>query len=202
MPLLQLSSNIASEHAPALNALHTTDYSVIPDNLRQLMTGMMAVSSGSRISPVDVINNPFFHSGPLAVLRSVDNILTRDIGSQAALLAGLPGQLTYFTPRMQETIILPMLCKLTLANPSMWTYALPVHMHIASRITTGSYAKAVTPAFISGLGNKESTETLNAFVKHMDHILDRFDQTFFQTYVVPMLCNAIDKQNANMLQVI
>jgi hypothetical protein len=199
--VMSITMNNAAEHAGALSALSTLDYSVVPDNLRQLLMGMIQTQYGTRITPIDVINNPFFHSGALAVLRSVDSILTRDIGSQAALLASLPGQLSFFTPRIQETIILPVLCKLTTINQAMWMYAMPVHVYIASRISTPAYAHTVSPTLILGLSNKESTETLNAFIKYMDHLLERFDSTFFQTYVVPMICNALDKQNANALQV-
>lgn len=199
-PLFDLHGNAPIDHCTTITmTLQTVDFTCLPPNLCQLMMGLLQSNAGSRVTVIDVINNPFFHSGPLGVLRSVDNILTRDIGSQAALLASLSGQLSFFAPRIQEIIILPMLCKLTTVNPSMWMYSLPVHVYVASRISTVSYVRIVSESFKTGLLNKES-DIMSAFVKYMDHILDRFDIQFFQANVIPMLCNALDKQNALLLQ--
>ena len=42
---------------------------------------------------------------------------------------------------------------------------------------------------------------MSIFVKYMHHLLNKFDAQFFQTYVVPLLCNCIDVKNAPALQV-
>lgn len=192
-PVLNVSTNTVQDHHIALRGLTSLDLSTVPHGVLQLITGMTQYNMNARISVSDVINNPFFHTGNLAVLYVIDNLLQKDIGAQASQLTALPSQIGSFSPRILENTLLPVLCKLTTANPAMWEYALPIHVFVSDRVAGLSYVRHVTAAFVHGLAVNAINEPMFAFIKYMKHLLDKFDGPFFQAHVIPMLCNAIDK---------
>ena len=136
----------------------------------------------------------------MAIINTIDELLGKDMGSQASILASLNAQIITFSPRILENTILPTICTVGVANPSMWVYTLPVHALIASRLIMTAFQRIVTPSFVKGLAVADFTETIHAFVKHVDLLLDKFDGQFFTAHVVPMLCNGIDRQVSNTLQ--
>lgn len=200
-PVIQIHNNNLNDHPLAVQAVDSLDYSSVPLAARQLLTGMMQHNAQSRISLLDLTNNPFFHSGDMAVLSTVDELLFKDVGSQASILSSLSSQICNFSPRIIENTVLPVICNVGVANPSMWVYTLPVLTFISTKITTAAFLRNATAAFMKGLAVSEFTETIHAFVKHIDLLLDKFDPQFFQANVVPMLCNGIDRQVSNTLQV-
>mmetsp|Transcript_8941 Transcript_8941/g.13432 ORF Transcript_8941/g.13432 Transcript_8941/m.13432 type:complete len:1031 (-) Transcript_8941:98-3190(-) len=202
IPVLDVNNNSISEHcSKVLDAIAKLDYSSVPLALRQVVTGMLQASAAARVSALDIINNPFFHSGDLAVLKAMDELPSKDVGSQASNLASLPSQISHFSPRLIENSILPVVCLIGTANPAMWSYTLPVLAFISSKIPSQSFLRVATPAITKGLAVSDFTETIYAFVKHVDLLLDNFDMQYFQQNVVPMLCNGVDRQSSPSLQV-
>lgn len=199
--LLQVHNNSLLEHANTLiPLLEKLDYSPTPYGLRQALIGMLQPNPIARITGLDIVNNPFFHSGDLTVFKTIDDLPLKDIGSQASALSSLPGQVSHFNARILENTVLPVICSLGVANPTMWTYSLPVIGFISTKLTTAAFVRVATPSIIAGLAIADVTDTLLAFVKHVDLLLEKFDGNFFSTYVIPMLCNGIDKQGATSLQ--
>jgi SCY1-like protein 2 len=199
--VIQVHNNSLQDHPLALQTVESLDYNPVPLAARQLLTGMLQHSAQSRLSLLDLTNNPFFHSGDMSVMNTIDELASKDVGSQASILSSLPSQICNFSPRIIENTVLPVICQVGVANPSMWVYTLPVLTFISSKITTAAFLRIATPAFVKGLAVSEFTETIHAFVKHIDLLLEKFDPQFFQANVVPMLCNGIDRQVSNTLQV-
>lgn len=200
-PLVQLHNNSLIDHPLAIQVTESADMSAVPLAARQLLTGMIQLNGQARISFLDLSNNPFFHSGSLSVLNTVDELLSKDVGSQASILASLCSQISAFSPRIIENTILPVVCDVGVNNPSMWVYTLPVLSFISTKLSGAAFRKIASPSFVKGLAVADFTETIHAFVKHMGLLLDIFDPQFFQAHVVPMMCNGIDRQVSNALQV-
>jgi hypothetical protein len=203
-PLVLVHNNSLLEHANTiLPLLEQLDHSssATPYGLRQLLIGMLQPNPIARVSGLDLINNPFFHSGDLTVFKTMDDLLLKDIGAQASLLSSLPNQINHFNSRILANTILPVICASGVQNPVMWAYSLPVIAFISTKLTTAAFVRVVTPPIITGLAVSDVTDTIFAFVKHMELFLEKFDSSFFTAHVIPMLCHGIDKQGAVALQV-
>ena len=197
-PVEMYSNNVAQHYEAMHNALRSLDLTVIPPGLSQVLLSMVQDQPTARMALLDIANSAYFHSGVLATLKSIDSICQRDMGTQASILSSLPGQLGGLPPRILECAVLPGLCKLTKEFPIMWNYSLPVHIFIAARINGAAYQRTVSNAFIDGLADN-NVETIQAFVRNMDHLRNSFDVNFFKCYVVPMICNALDKNISSLL---
>lgn len=201
VPIINITNNSVEDHYHrALKDLERLDYSMIPQGVQQLLRGMLQLPPHGRIGNIDIINNPFFHSGALAIMRNISSIGSKDVGGQASTLSTLPSQICDFPPRLLENYVLPVICKLGVKDPSMWKYSLPLYVFISSKISSQAYARAASSSLITGLSCTTSVESLVAFVAHTDHLLEKLDKAFFTQHVVKMLCNALDKQGETTVQ--
>ena len=80
VPLLQVPNNTLPEYQTAIDRLSPLDTSCLPPGVIQLILGMLQLNPASRVTANDFVNNSFFHSGPISVLRSLDHLHHRDIG--------------------------------------------------------------------------------------------------------------------------
>jgi SCY1-like protein 2 len=194
------NNNVEDHYHRALKDLERLDYSMIPQGVQQILRGMLQLPAHGRLGNIDIINNPFFHSGALAIMRNIGSIITKDLGGQASTLSSLPSQICDFPPRLLENYVLPVICKLGCKDPSMWKYSLPLYVFISSKISSQAYGRAATSSLITGLSQTTSVESLSAFVSHSEHLLEKLGKDFFVKYVVKMLCNTLDKQGESNVQ--
>ncbi|CAM9255045.1 unnamed protein product, partial [Ectocarpus fasciculatus] len=192
-PVQMIANSVASHYEAMHTGLRSLDLSALPPGFSQVLSCMLQENPTARIALLDVVNSAYFHSGILSTLKSVDSLPERDMGTQASVLASLPGQLGQLPPRILAMIVLPGLCDLTTANPSMWNYTMPVHVFVASKLNARDYQRVVENAFILGL-QETSVDALLAFIRNMDHLRDNFDVDFFKTHVAKMICNALDNK--------
>ena len=199
--IIKVSNNNVDDHYHrALKDLERLDYSMIPQGVQSILRGMLQLPAHGRISNIDIINNPFFHSGALAIMRNISSIGSKDIGGQASTLSSLPSQICDFPPRLLENFVLPVICKLGCKDPSMWKYSLPLYVYISTKISPQAYARAAASSLVVGLNEKNSVQSLAAFVAHAEHLLEKLDRDFFSKHVVKMLCNTLDKQGESNVQ--
>jgi hypothetical protein len=70
---------------------------------------------------------------------------------------------------------------------------------VAERIPPASYILTAAPFVKEGLAVQQPTETMQAFLKNMGHILFRFDAQFFREHFVgKLLQNSLDKKLSNL----
>jgi SCY1-like protein 2 len=95
-------------HQQALNTLEILDYTFLSSQvgLKDILKNMIELNPTSRRSTNAIANSPLFTSGPLSILRLIDNLHTRDIGTQASQLINLPNHLKAFSVRILEGIVI------------------------------------------------------------------------------------------------
>jgi len=134
----------------AMENLHNISYNCVPSSVHHLLVGMMQQNPDLRTSAIDIINNACFNTGTLAVLRTIDTLHSKDIGTQASQLSNLPSMLSPCPGRLLEGAVMLSICNLCLNNPGLWVYALPLHVYIAARIPAHSYQQTAAPAIKEG----------------------------------------------------
>ncbi len=194
-PPLSLTNNDALQHHYALDALKAFDFSFLPSGVSQLVVGLLQLNVSVRLSTSDVINHQYFVTGSLALLNMVEHMHSRDVGTQSSQLISLQGQLSAFTPRILYLIILPAVCKMCLLNAALWVYAMPLMVFLAQQIPADRYRQYAGPTMAIGLAVNTPTETMQAFLSHVQFLAGMFDAEFFQAHVVTLFCNALEKQN-------
>ena len=82
MPLDINSTSAVENHQSSVDALALMDYSYLPNGLPQLLQRMVTKEASHRPSTADISNDVYFATGNLAVLRAVDSLPLRDVGTQ------------------------------------------------------------------------------------------------------------------------
>ena len=189
------SSSSIFHSETAINAISTQDFTFLPAGVNNILRGMLHPSAGARLSLLDIMNNAYFLSGNLAVLKNIDSLQSRDIGSQYSTLVGLTNQLGSFPTRMLESTVLTAICKLCISNAALWMYALPVHIVISQRISPLQYQAKAGQYIAQGLNVTNPSETIQCFLKNIDFLLNSFDIKFIQPHLINLFSNALDKQH-------
>ena len=199
--LIPVNNNAVPGHAHALeNSVQQLDLTCVPDTMQTLMRKILMNIPESRAVAIEIINHPAFNSGTLAVLRAIDTLGSKDIGTQASQLNSLPGLLAHCPPRLLEGAVLLTISKLCVQSPGLWVYALPLHVFIAERVSVQSYQDVAGPFVKEGLAVTNPEQTMQAFLKHIGHIQKQFDVSFFKANVVGTLIkNALDKKGTGQL---
>ena len=199
--LIPVTNNAVPGHAHALeNSLQQLDLSCVPDTMQTLMKKVLMSTPESRAVAIEIINHPAFSSGTLAVLRAIDTLGSKDIGTQASQLNTLPGLLVHCPPRLLEGAVLLTVSKLCVQSPGLWVYSLPLHVFIAERISVQSYQEVAGPHIKEGLSVTSPEQTMQAFLKNIGHLQRQFDVSFFKENVVGTLIkNALDKKGTGQL---
>ena len=196
VPTLNIQGNNALLHETAVrNTIPVLDFSFVNQGVSSFVKGMMQPDTSSRFSAVDLMNHQCFVTGSLAVLKSIDTLHTRDIGTQSSILLGLPSQLGPFPARILQTSVLPAICKLCAANSALWLYVFPVHTYISTKLPASTYQKIAGPSIAQGLAITNPAETMLTFLKNISFIQSTFDSGFFYQHVLQLFSNCLDKQH-------
>ena len=196
MCIVPLSNNSALDHPNALSqSVGTIDMNFLPHGLSSLLESMLSTQTHLRLSTSDISNHAYFSTGNLAVLRAVDALPSRDVGTQGSQLLSMRSQLDDFPPRLLVSSVLPTICQVTNQNAALWVYALPLHETIMEKLSDKlSYRSVVQDAFASGLGVINPVETMQAFLRSVNFMRDTFDSSFFETNVInKLIVNCFDK---------
>lgn len=130
--LFQIKNNSISAHQTQCMSIKSSmNTSGIPSSVVFLLEGTLQTDPNRRFSLTNLTNNAFFNSGQLSLLKALETIQVRDVGTQASFLSSLHAELASFPHRITEGTILPCLCRLGATNPNMWVYTLPLHVTIA-----------------------------------------------------------------------
>lgn len=149
---------------------------------------MIQLPSNARVSTTDVTNNPYFATGNLAVLRAIDTLAMRDVGTQGAQLLQLQHELTDFPLRLLQGVVLPTICNAANGNGALWVYVLTLLEVIAKRINNKTVFTSLTKVPLAkGLHLINPVETMQAFIRHLPFVMDTFDDVFFKVSTLSSL---------------
>ena len=193
-PIIGVVSNAVNFHRAALDSLGSLDYSYLPMNVQFLVKGMMQFNVTARLATQAIANAQIFTSGTLSVLKSVDTLTARDVGTQCSQLIALPNHLASFPTRVLSGTILPIVCRLCTAHPQVWAHALAVHISIARLIKLDRYRSVAGRAVADGL-NQNINEVMLVFLQNVGWLQATFDASFCERHVMALFSNALDLQN-------
>jgi serine/threonine protein kinase len=115
-PAIVVHNNSLVQHQQSLESICSIDMTGVPSGIAQLLANLLNLNCDMRISAIDITSYPAFNTGTLAVLRTIDNLHTRDIGTQASQLSALSSQLEPCPPRLLESSVLVSICKICMSN--------------------------------------------------------------------------------------
>lgn len=191
---IPMSSNSVMHHQSALENLSKLSYNFLPSSsLIQLIMGMIQLVPNTRPSTSDIINNPYYSTGPLAVLKVIDSLRNRDFGTQSSQLINLPTQLSSFPERLLEGSVLPNVCQITSNNIMLLPYSFPVLIYVSQRVTKAKFCSIAGPTMKIVMENNASIEVMQTLLKNIIFIVETFESSYIESSVVTLLSNTLDK---------
>lgn len=204
-PIIPMSNNSAVYHPTALESLSRLNYNFLPSTvLIQLVGEMIQSNPQARISIQNIMNHPYFSTGPLQVLKLIDSLKTRDIGTQSSQLLTLPSQLTDIPERLLESTILPAICQATSTTIALFPYAIPIHIYVSQRILRSKYCAIAGASVAQAFDSTSSVEVMQAILKHLNFFSEVFSSKDAQpaisieSAIVNLISNCLDKTQTSV----
>jgi SCY1-like protein 2 len=188
-PMVAIMNNDINHHYSALEgSLRQLDVAFLPSGIDRLITGLLSLNLSYRLGALDVTSSQYFITGNMGTLNAIENLSTRDLGTQTSQLMSLVQQVNKFPTRLIKFIILPSVGKLCLNNATLWEYSLPL-FRLISRLIPNDLYRAIAGNYIAaGLGNNSCNESMLAFLAFVPFILESFDPLFFQVIISCNFC--------------
>lgn len=202
--VIPMSSNSAAYHQAALENLSRLNYNFFPSTpLIQLVMDMIQLASAARIAIPNIINNTYFSTGPLQVLKLIDTLRSRDIGTQSSQLLILPSQLATLPTRLLEGTVLPCICQATAANIVLMPYAIPTHLFISQRMNKSKYCQIAAASVIQAFESNASIETMQAMLKNISFFMELFvsegsNVAAMEAAMISLISNCLDKPQSSV----
>lgn len=178
-PIIAVMNNDIQHHNASVEILKNVDVSFLPTGINQLMHGLLNLNVQYRKTAMDVTSSQYFITGTMGVLYSIENLHTRDLGTQTSQLMSFQNQLDRFPPRLLKFIVLPSIGKLCVTLPTLWEYALPVFQLISRLVQKEVYQAIAGPYLAAGLSVNSCNESMLAFLAFVPCLIETFDPLYF-----------------------
>ncbi|CAM9777223.1 unnamed protein product, partial [Discosporangium mesarthrocarpum] len=177
------------------------DLSAVPQEAGELVASLLLSQPASRPSHSTVTTNPLFHGAEVAMLKSMDGLSRKSAAEAATFLASIRPAVSEFPLRLQrDSIVHPILDAAREDETGrLWGFALPIITDVCGRLDRREIIATMQAKFVSGLLVTQP-ESLGALVDAMPLFLEKMDVTFFRSDVVPMVCRALQAEDAPQVQ--
>jgi SCY1-like protein 2 len=203
--IIPMSNNSAVYHPAALESISRLNYNFLSSStLAQLIADMIQSAPPSRITIPNIMNHPYFSSGPLLVLKLIDSLKTRDVGTQSSQLLTLPSQLADIPERLLESTILPAICQATMSSIALFPFAIPTHIYVSQRILRSKYCAIAGASVVQAFESTTSVEVMQALLKHLPFFQEAFSpkdaplSISIESAIVTLISNCLDKAQTSV----
>ena len=209
-------SNTA-DHTVALSVLYpvSLDEYNVPDGVRSILEQSLAREPSRRPEPMQITQAPFFHTGPMAVLKELDSLIGRDTSAQATFLSSLLEKLDQFPLVLQKNIFFPPLLATGLKHKELWIHVIPILIKIGKQMqgfdskgTQSDFVKIMQPAIKSILESMFKPNQINPQVLFLlanevnPLLIKKCEHKFFVEEIGEMLYRGLDTNVPQVMDVV
>lgn len=167
----------------------SVNISTLYPDVQSLVASLIRPSSAARPLLGNVTINPIFHGTEVTVLKTIDDIPSRNPAEAATFLTSVRPAVTGFPLRVQRDCIMQPLMDACAAEPSgrLWAFALPIVTDVCEKLDRKEMIESVQAKFRPAL-KAEPVEALASLVAAIPLLLSKMEVAFFRSDVVPMVC--------------
>lgn len=162
----------------------------IPEMLHSCLTALLSLDPSRRPSAAQVKDCPYFSRGPVQTMRQLENLLQMDEMHQKEVLKNLQASLAHFPTHLLVSMVIPKLAEVS----NITDFAgdlLPCLLFIGNKVDSTAFNTKIVPVMIPMITLSSPpelvTQCYTIFLKQLDMIFEKGDNTFKNKYVLPIL---------------
>ncbi|OQS06542.1 kinase [Thraustotheca clavata] len=198
-PVLGFLEGKVMTHGYKTQSLHPITFnSNVPVTLHNTIRTLLQLQPSSRIEARAFLSSPFFDSGLVKTLRTLQTLVEQDPASQAKFLLALPEVLSGFSPKVLRDLVLPGLQSVVI-NPAIAPFVITPLLKIVSMVDKSTFTRHIGPMMVPLLQISEPVQCMLMFVENLEALIPKAEDGYIRDHIVPMLCRALDSSVPEIL---
>ncbi|KAJ0392626.1 hypothetical protein P43SY_011415 [Pythium insidiosum] len=201
-PVLDVRDGNKMTHAYKVNSMHPITFPAsVPVPLQNTIRALLSVQPAQRPEARTFLASPFFDSGPIKTLRTLQSLVEQDPAAQAKFLNALPEAIEGFSPRVLRDMVLPGL-QAVVINKAVAPFVITPLLKVVAKVDKITFANHVAPMMIPLLAITEPVQCMLMFVSELETLVPKAEDTYIRDHIVPMLCRALDSTVPEILDTV
>ncbi|KAF0696235.1 Aste57867_12993 [Aphanomyces stellatus] len=189
-------------HGYKTQSLHPITFnSLVPVTLHNTIRTLLNLTPASRLEARAFLSSPFFDSGLVKTLRTLQTLVEQDPASQAKFLQTLPDILTGFSPRVLRDMVIPGLQSVVI-NPPVAPFCITPLLKIVSMVDKTTFSRTIAPMLVPLLQITEPVQCMLMFVSNLETLIPKAEDGYIRDHIVPMLCRSLDSTVPEILDTV
>ncbi|RHY31370.1 hypothetical protein DYB32_003567, partial [Aphanomyces invadans] len=189
-------------HGYKTQSLHPMTFnSLVPVTLHNTIRSLLQLTPSARPEARAFLSSPFFDSGLVKTLRTLQTLVEQDPATQAKFLQSLPDILTGLSPRVLRDMVLPGLQSVVI-NPPVAPFVITPLLKIVSMVDKSTFTRSIAPMLVPLLQITEPVQCMLMFVSNLETLIPKAEDGYIRDHIVPMLCRSLDSTVPEILDTV
>lgn len=202
--LVHVTDGNPATHAELVRNLQPIAMDRIPQMLQSSLMSLLNMNPSQRASATAMKNCPYFTHGPVQTMQQLETLLQLDEEHQKEVLKNLLPALAPFPEYLLESMVMPKLEEVSVDSFShsqlsqisdFAPFILPCVLYIAERakpeVFNGTIVRTLEPMLQLTSPPELVTEVYHIFLGHLELLLEKGNDAFKSTSLLPMLGRCI-----------
>ncbi|KAF1784199.1 Armadillo-type fold [Phytophthora cactorum] len=187
---------------PVLDSLHPISFPTsVPTALQNTIRSLLSLEPAKRPEARAFLASPFFDSGPIKTLRSLQSLVEQEPAAQAKFLTTLPDAIDGFSPRVLRDMVLPGLQSVVI-NKAVAPFVITPLLKIVAKVDKQTFSYSIAPMMVPLLAISEPVQCMLMFVSELETLIPKAEDGYIRDHIVPMLCRALDSTVPEILDTV
>ncbi|CEG49390.1 scy1 protein kinase [Plasmopara halstedii] len=201
-PVLDVHDGNKMTHGYKVQSLHPIAFPrSIPTALQNTIRSLLSLEPAKRLEARTFLASPFFDSGPIKTLRSLQSLVEQEPAAQAKFLTTLPDAIDGFSPRVLRDMVLPGLQSVVI-NKAVAPFVITPLLKIVAKVDKQTFSYSIAAMMVPLLAIKEPVQCMLMFVSELETLIPKAEEGYIRDHVVPMLCRALDSTVPEILDTV
>ncbi|OWZ04502.1 SCY1 protein kinase [Phytophthora megakarya] len=189
-------------HGYKVQSLHPISFPTsVPTSLQNTIRSLLSLEPPKRPEARAFLASPFFDSGPIKTLRSLQSLVEQEPAAQAKFLTTLPDAIDAFSPRVLRDMVLPGLQSVVI-NKAVAPFVITPLLKIVAKVDKQTFSYSIAPMMVPLLLISEPVQCMLMFVSELETLIPKAEEGYIRDHIVPMLCRALDSTVPEILDTV
>jgi len=189
-------------HGYKVQSLHPISFpSSVPTALQNTIRSLLSLEPAKRPEARAFLASPFFDSGPIKTLRTLQSLVEQEPAAQAKFLTTLPDAIDGFSPRVLRDMVIPSL-QSAVINKAVAPFVITPLLKIVAKVDKQTFSYSIAPMMVPLLAITEPVQCMLMFVSELETLIPKAEEGYIRDHIVPMLCRALDSTVPEILDTV
>lgn len=201
-PVLDVHDGNKMTHGYKVQSLHPIAFpNSVPTAFQNTIRSLLSLEPAKRPEARAFLASPFFDSGPVKTLRSLQSLVEQEPAAQAKFLTALPDAIDGFSPRVLRDMVLPGLQSVVI-NKAVAPFVITPLLKIVAKVDKQTFSYSIAAMMVPLLAITEPVQCMLMFVSELETLIPKAEDGYIRDHVVPMLCRALDSTVPEILDTV